>query len=261
MLRSVKDLQDYGLGALDGQIGRVRDFYFDDHHWAIRYAVADTGKWIPRRQVLISPYAITDIDEDDHVLDVELTKKQIEESPLIATRKPISRQFEMEYYRYYGWPMYWYGAEMWGSSLYPVYHPHPGPIDVKTPGHENSLDKYKDSALRSAQETFGFRLEAKDGDVGEVDDFVFDDETWAIRYVVINTHYWWTEKQILLVPQWVERVSWRRSVMRVNLSMDFLKHAPKYLGASAISPEYEHNVLDYYEKPAHWKHSGEVVGS
>ena len=104
MLRSIKQLYGDKLGASDGEIGHVKDFYFDDQNWAIRYLVADTGSWLPGRQVLISPHSLGRLDQAEKILRVNLTRKQIEDSPSIESHKPVSRQYEEEYYRYYGWP-------------------------------------------------------------------------------------------------------------------------------------------------------------
>ena len=103
MLRSIKQLYGHSLGTAEGEIGTVKDFYFDDQHWAIRYVVVDTGAWLSGRLVLISPHAFGSFYEDGDSLLVNLTRKQIENSPAIETHKPVSRQYEEEYYRYYGW--------------------------------------------------------------------------------------------------------------------------------------------------------------
>src|SRR5687767_2340606 len=55
MLRNIKDLRGYVIRAIDGTIGKVDDFYFDDEDWGIRYLVVDTGSWLSGRKVLISP--------------------------------------------------------------------------------------------------------------------------------------------------------------------------------------------------------------
>src|ERR1700729_3565539 len=102
MLQSLKQLYGNKFGAFDGEIGQVKDFYFDDQNWAVRYVVADTGSWLPGRQVLISPRAFGSFDQAGKILAVTLTRKQIENSPSIETHKPVSRQYEEEYHRYYG---------------------------------------------------------------------------------------------------------------------------------------------------------------
>ena len=120
MLNKAKTLQGYKLDSRDGEIGKVKEFYFDDQHWAIRYLVADTGNWLTGRKVLISPYALgAVVNEQQHIV-IELTKKQIEDSPALNSDKPVSQQFEESYYGYYGWPMYWRGPYMWGSYPYLV---------------------------------------------------------------------------------------------------------------------------------------------
>ena len=107
MLCSIKQLYGNKLGASDGDLGHVQDIYFDDQSWAIRYLVADTGTWLPGRQVLISPYSLGRLDQAEKLLRVNLTRSQMENSPAIESHKPVSRQYEAEYHRYYGWPLYW----------------------------------------------------------------------------------------------------------------------------------------------------------
>src|SRR3984957_15333038 len=120
MLRSIKQLYGNTLGASDGEIGQVKDFYFDDQNWAIRYLVVATGLWLSGRQGLISPHSIGRLDQAERVLRVDLTRKQIENSPSIESHKPVSRQYEEEYYRYYGLPCYWQGDGLWGRGAFPI---------------------------------------------------------------------------------------------------------------------------------------------
>jgi len=114
MLNEAKTLKGYKLDSLDGEIGKINEFYFDDHHWTIRYLVADTGNWLTGRQVLISPYALAAVNKERENIAISLTKKQIQDSPSLESDKPVSRQFEEAYYGYYGWPRYWSGPYMWG---------------------------------------------------------------------------------------------------------------------------------------------------
>ena len=120
MLSTAKTLKDYKLDSLNGEIGRVKDFYFDDRHWTIRYLVAETGTWLSSRQVLISPHALLAIIQSEASIAVNLYKAQIESSPSLDTDKPVSRQFENAYYGYYGWPLYWAGPYSWGTYPYPA---------------------------------------------------------------------------------------------------------------------------------------------
>jgi len=91
MLTKVKTLKGYKLRCLDEEIGKVKEFYFDDHNWTIWYLVADTGNWLVGRKVLISPYALDGVNNEDQYIVINLTKNQIENSPSLASDKSISR--------------------------------------------------------------------------------------------------------------------------------------------------------------------------
>ena len=170
MLHQAKTLNGYNyLRSLDGDIGEVKELYFDDHHWTISYLVADTGNWLPGRQVLISPYALVAVNNKKEYITVNLTKQQIEDSPSLDTHKPVSRQFEEAYYGYYGWPGY--GVPyMWG--------PYPYIVRDRTKWKESAHSKkVPDRHLRSTQDVSGHAIQATDGEIGHVEDFIIDDET------------------------------------------------------------------------------------
>ena len=116
MLRSLRQLYGKKLGGSDGNIGHVRDFYFNDQQWAIRYVVADTGSWLSGRLVLISPHAFGNLHQNCDCLLVNLTRQQIENSPAIESHKPVSRQYVEEYYRV---------GETWGVGGFPEAPPPP----------------------------------------------------------------------------------------------------------------------------------------
>ena len=97
MLYRAATLKGYALNSLDGEIGKAEEFYFDDLHWTIRYLVADTGNWLPGRQVLLSPHALVAVKQKEKQIAVNLTKQQIEDSPPLTSDKPVSRQFEEAY--------------------------------------------------------------------------------------------------------------------------------------------------------------------
>jgi uncharacterized protein YrrD len=245
MLNKSKTLQGHKLDSLDGEIGKVKEFYFDDRHWTIRYLVADTGSWLAGRQVLISPYALVAVIGEDRHIAVDLTKKQIENSPSLDSDKPVSRQFENDYYGYYDYPTYWGGSSMWGASPYLMRDREKWrkPIqDEKTWNHH----------LRSTREVNGYNIQAKDGEIGHIEDFIIDDETWAIRYLIINTHNWWPGKKVLISPQWIKRVSWGEKKVFVNHSREAIKHSPEYTGESLLTRDYEAGLHQHYNRQGYW---------
>jgi len=119
MLANTTHLKGLVIRATDGEIGKVDQLYFDDESWVIRYLTVKTGGWLEDREILISPFSVTNVDWPAKRLDVALTKKQVKDSPNIDTKRPVSRQYETEYLGYYGYPVYWGGPLMWGRGSYP----------------------------------------------------------------------------------------------------------------------------------------------
>jgi uncharacterized protein YrrD len=253
MLRNVRDLMGYAIHATDGVIGHVDDLYFDDEGWAIRYLVVDTGGWLSGRQVLISTLAIGHPDWMGQALSVSLTKTQVECSPDIDTRKPVSRQHEAEYFGYYGYPYYWDGAGLWGLGAYP------GSLtterrfeeDMKT-RRTSAMHVHADSHLRSYRAVVGNHIHATDGDIGHVEDLLVDDHTWAIRYLVVNTSNWWVGHHVLVVPQWIRGVSWPDAKVSIDLTRQTIKDAPPYDSTAPLDRQQEQRIYEHYGRRGYW---------
>ncbi len=247
MLRSLKDMQGYVIGAQDGEIGRCRDFLFGDGDWVVRYVVADTRRWLPGRKVLISPITIGDANGGSRVLDVGLTREQVEHAPSLDSDAPISRQYEIMFNRYYDWAHYWRGPLAWGQFRYPrLLHRHDA--DRRTPD-----DGADDPVLRSADEVMGYRIRASDDDIGCVDDLIVDQATWIIRYLVIDTGRWLPAgKQVLVSPSWVERVVWARQQMIVDMTRAQVRNSPEYDPSLPVNRGYETALYDFYGRPTYW---------
>jgi len=245
MLNKAKTLRRYKLHCLDGEIGKVNEFYFDDHYWTIRYLIADTGNWLTGRQVLISPHALVTVNKEEQYITLNLTKKQIEDSPPLDNDKPVSRQFEEEYYGYYQWPMYWNGPYM-GEAYTNIEE------DPNKRKESNQGEKTWDPHLRSTYDVSGYHIQATDGEIGHVDDFIIDDEAWAIRYLIIDTRNWWPGKKVLISPQWIESVSWNETKVFVNLLRETIKQSPEYLEESQLTRDYETGLHRHYNCRGYW---------
>lgn len=255
MLLNVNALKGFKLDSLDGDIGEVSEFYFDDQHWAIRYLVADTGGWLTGRLVLISPYALVAAIKEADIMAVNLTKQQIEDSPSLNCDKPVSRHFELEYHGYYGWPSYWGGPSTWGPYHIPVRDPDL----LGTPVQDEK--EAGDSHLRSTDEVTGYHIQATDGEFGHVVDFIIDDETWAIRYLVVDTRNWWPGKKVLVSPEWIERVSWSENKVFVKLAREDIKSSPEYTEEALITRDYESGLFRHYGRDGYWAHETELLTS
>jgi hypothetical protein len=236
MLHSVRDLGSYAIEAVDGDIGRVRDVYFDDRGWKIRYLVADTGHWLAGRRVLISPRHVRAADPDHRLVRAALTRAQITDCPDVATDPPVSRQHEVDFYRYYGLP---YAAAMAVPGRL-------GVRDLETcwRPHERG-----NPHLRSARAVTHDYVHALDGDIGHVADFLCEDASWTIRHLVVATGSWWPGRKVLVPVEWVTWVSWEAGTVDVHLRSETIKLAPEYDGAQPITPEYLARLAAYYASP------------
>ncbi|MEO6788152.1 MAG: PRC-barrel domain-containing protein [Chthoniobacteraceae bacterium] len=239
MLQDIKQLYGRKLGATDGDIGHVKDFYFDDATWTIRYLVADTGDWLAERQVLLSTHAFgtpaygaTDADSD--LLHTNQTRKQIEDSPPIDTHLPVSRQYEEAYHRYYGWPPYWQVGGMLSTAGFATIPPPPLPGDLPHHGHNQREDLH----LRSTKALTGYHIQATDGKIGSVSSFIVNEQDWRIRELVIETGHWYAGKTILLFPEAITRISYEDSTVFVNLAMEDIRQTAKHGIALATAGDH-----------------------
>jgi hypothetical protein len=265
MLRSLNDLEGYAIRATDGLIGHVKDFYFDDEAWVVRYLVVETGSWLSSRRVLISPIAIGQPNWTDKVLAVSITREQVRNSPDIDTDKPVSRQHEMEYFGYYGYyPYYWGGAGLWGGGVYPgtmlmgagyagsgadyvTAQAEQARVAREAGQHEND-----DPHLRSGNAVMKYHIEASDGGIGHVQGLLLDDQTWAIRYFIVDTSNWWVGHQVLIAPNWIQHVSWSERTVSVNLNRQSVKDAPPYHSAATLDRDSEISLHKHYKRAGYW---------
>ena len=178
--------------------------------------------------MLISPHAFGSLDQAGKLLLVNLTRKQIEDSPSIESHKPVSRQYEEEYYRYYGWPYYWQGDGLWGMSGFPILELPAKPLPGEPAAARGRRPKNADAHLRSTQAVNGYHLQASDGKIGHVCDFMMDDQSWAIRQLVIKTGHRFSGKEVQIPTSKVDRISYDESTVFVNLTVEAVEQSPAH---------------------------------
>jgi sporulation protein YlmC with PRC-barrel domain len=186
MLRRFTRLLGSRIIALDGEIGKVCDLYFDDVEWVVRYLVVDTGLWLPGRKVLISSHAVDSIDHVLHAALVSLTRERIHGSPNVDTD-----MLELQERRV---------------------------ADIRL----------SESHLRSVQEVAGYSIRAIDDSVGRLRDLLFDDETWAVRYLVVGTKRWFFGRRVLVRQGSVERVDWAAKCVDVSQMREQVEHGCEF---------------------------------
>lgn len=220
MLHNTESLFGRRLAATDGEIGEVEDFYFDDQTWAARYLLADTGTWLAGRKVLLPSLAFGDDPfQDSEHLRVNLSRKQIEDSPPITDHQTVSRQYEVDFYNHYGWPGYWLGGGMWDAPIMPAVMP----IMTVPPDAEETAPREEDRHLRSMKELAGYAIHATDGEIGTVSGFMLDDQTWSIREIAVESGHWYAGKLVYLLVENVTEISYPDSSIFVNLTMEDIR--------------------------------------
>jgi hypothetical protein len=250
MLRSLKSLEHYDVGATDGDIGRVVNFLMDDARWTVRYLVVDTGGFWGGRQVLITPISFLGVDFPASRFRLSLTRAKVEGSPDVDLARPVSRQHERDYYAYYGYPRYWGLGGLWGAGALPegMRAGTPEPVSEERPPNMQA-----DAHLRSAKEITGYAIEAKDGSVGHVTDFVVDDETWEVRYLVLGTSVWWPGKRVLVAPEWATRISWTDKTVYVAMTREAVRNSPPWIGTYPVERDYQDELSRHYGGIPGWK--------
>ena len=255
MLWSMKALHGVTIGATDGDIGTVQECYFDDVSFTVRYVVVDTGGWLSGRKVFLSPIALREVDWGHKRFTAALTKAQVEKSPEIDTDPSVSRQHEAAYHHHYGYAPYWVGSLLWGMTPYP-YLPSWRARKAADRERERRWDweatEQSNPHLRSSQAVTGYQILGSDGEIGHVADFLVDDQSWTIRYLIIDTTHWWPGKQVLVAPAWIERVDWDTSKVHVSLTRAQIRNSPEYDPGRSVDRADEESLYGHYGGPRYW---------
>jgi hypothetical protein len=240
MLDEARALIGCSIHTRDGAAGKVDDFYFDDRFWTVRYLVASEGDWLSGRRVLISPAVLSGVSRERRYVDVGLTRRQIERGLLAEAHEPVSRRFELEYGWHFGGPMYW--------------------------GFENERLAARrrlrrgDPHLRSTSALIGYAIHAVDGEIGRIEDFLIDDADWAIRYLIVDAHRWLPGRRVLVSPDWIEHISWRRRHAVTELDRRAIEHAPEYPAGLPLARDYEIALHRHYDREGYWTDEGSRTG-
>ena len=252
MLRSVKEMEGFKIKAIDGEIGKVYEFYFDDRSWIIRYIIVDTGSWLAEKLVLISPGSFKSLNWDERIFEVDLDKQQIEDSPDVDKDRSVSRQKETELIGYYNWPMYWTGI---GGPTIGAFPPANTAIN-KTEKEIREMQKKEnqgDPDLRSTRAVISYGIHARDGHIGHVEDFLADDQSWNIRYLIVDTKNLLPGKKVIVALDWIEKIVWGESDVYLKLTKDEIRNSPEYDYSRPVGRDYENKIHEYYGKKKYWE--------
>jgi len=247
MLIEVSQLISYVLQAEDGELGRCKDFLVDDRGWNIRYLVGDTRKWLPGRKVLLPPSSVKEPDFSERRLPLKLTKEQIKGSPPLEEHAPVSRQYEIMWFDYYGISHYWLEEDKIGMTENPT------AIPIARRESATASEEQQESHVFSLKEMTGKAIAAIDGDIGHVADFLADMKAWKLRYAVVDTRNWLPDRQVcvsLTCVEWVDRL---RDRVGVGLSREMIRNSPEYNPVVPMTEAYQVVLHDYYGWPKYWE--------
>jgi hypothetical protein len=268
MLFKASSLTGHEIQARDGAVGSLEDLLFDDREWTVRWAVIDTGRWLPGRKVLLPPSILGTPDEQRRFA-VDLTREQIEKSPDASVDPPVSRQHEIALFAHYGWTPYWgaaagpgplgIGMPMGGADvLFPAdLGPAAGRRTVADPAFAGEKPgaggpDTGDPHLQSARDTTGYTIAATDGDIGDAEDFLVEDGSWTIRYLVVDTGKWLPGKKVIVSPRWIRDIGWDDRRIHVDLTRKAVKDSPEFRPEMAVDRKYEADLHRYYNQPIYW---------
>ena len=226
MKLSIKHMNNFRVHATDKEIGHTDNYYFDDERWVIRYFVISTGNMLTGSTLPISPILIKEVNWENKEIFLFVASEVVKQSPDVDTKAPISRKIEATLSEHYGYPIYWGGIGLWGGVMTPR-----ALARKMTPEEERDLlhEKESDNShLRSAYEVTGYRVQASDGDIGHVKDFIINEKSWDIAYIVVDTKNWLPGgKKVIIEPQAVEGISWSNSKVYMNMERDGIKNSPE----------------------------------
>ena len=232
-MQSMKDLLGFKIHAADDLFGKVKDVYFDDHSWRVRYFVVDTGTWLSERKVLLSPASAGVPDWREKSIPVVLNRVQVENAPPISSDMPISRRYEEELSEYYTWPRYWAATGLPSFDIAAVpQNPVALPPDVTTEpegfAEGRKLHGKGDPNLRSLKEALGYRIKAVDDEIGYLKDLLGDAKHWQIQSMLVDTGNWLPGQKVLISCAAVLSVTWESGQIGVSMTKSEIENSPAY---------------------------------
>jgi len=225
MIISSKQLTHFSIHAVDDKVGGIRDILFDDETFTVRYLVADTNTWLPlSRKVVISPISVTGLEAEEESIQINMTVDTLKNSPSIDEHKPVSREYEENLFKYFGYGYYWIGPGAWGEFAHPdelVELQHAEESDTVHP-------KKSTNHLRAVAEVGGYEVATTTDNVGHISNFIIDTRSWEIVLLVEDTNNWLPGgKHLALLPTDVDKIDWAAHCVSVKLSHDELINRPE----------------------------------
>jgi len=112
--------------------------------------------------------------------------------------------------------------------------------------------------LHKAKSLINFKMDSSDGEIGKFEEFYFDDKFWAVRYLVVDTGNWITDKpgrRVLISPYAVKGIDEKKKLIATSLSKKQVKDSPSWNTQQPVSRQLEQSYYEYYGWPTYWNGS------
>jgi len=238
MLRLLNELKNYTILTKDGESGKVIEFLFDDTNWIIRYAVINIRKWLSGGDMLVSSQSFEQPDATSKMFQISLVKEEIKNSPSLPKDRVISREYEKELIDYYNLPEYW-------SASRDEQNENNDNIEEL----KNKIKTTEEFKLRGVEKFEDFIVHATDSEIGNISNFLVDDETWMIKFIVVEAGKFLKAKKILLSPEWIAKIDWEYKAFTVNINAEKINNSPEFDPNKLFQKECEEVLYDYYGNP------------
>jgi len=215
--------------GVDGPLGTLEDFLFDEDGWVVRYLIVDTGA----RRLLLSPMAVPGSWDRSEIV-VNLTTAQVESSPDVdaATLDRARETAMLEHYRH---PRYWGDTNIWGT--FPTPNALSDAAGAATPAASGRVATEQALRLHAVSARIGAHIQAADGEIGHIDDFLVDELTWCVRYLLVDTSNWIGGKSVLVRTKMVRGFDPTDGTLRVDAARDVIEHSPSFESIeAAVTP-------------------------
>jgi PRC-barrel domain len=110
--------------------------------------------------------------------------------------------------------------------------------------------------LRSLKAVQGYKVVATDGEIGKVHDFHFHDDTWIIRYLVVDTGHWLPGRKVLVPPRALCQPNWAGLKFPVALTREQVEKSPDIDTERPVSRQQEADLHSHFGWPAYWMDPG-----
>ncbi|MEQ6378259.1 PRC-barrel domain-containing protein [Bacillaceae bacterium S4-13-56] len=238
MLQLASILENYNVQATDGELGKVKDLYFEKDTWVVRYLLVDTKKWLPGRKVLVSPVSFDFVDPAEATVNILETEERMKESPTINESDTITSKVEADLGRFFEWPLYWGGMNLWGSYATPRLWLESNENYELEPISNKDEEKIRVESVNDMKGAInGYRIQVKDGKIGHVSDVIVDDDNWEIKFLVIETRNFLPGDFVAISTKWIDEISWMDKEVKVDLEKDTIVNGPFFNPVEPINEE------------------------